>query len=270
MIAVLRSRLGRLGKFLWSAWAGLAGLSLLAALWQFGHDAYGDFILPAPLATLQMTLDLLQQPQAWAIAFETARRALKGFILATLIGGTAGVIAGYSLATLRIARPILTVVLGVPPIAWVVLAMIWFGSTDGTIVTTVIVASMPIIFAGAAEGIATRDRGLDDMARAFGAGPIARLTTIGLRHLSAHFFPALILAVGMAFKVAVMAELLTSTGGIGSALAHARANLDMTMALAWILIAVMGLILVEYGLVHPIRSELERWREAAKPWGIKR
>lgn len=270
MIAATLDRFGRLGKFIWSGWAGLAGLSLLAALWQLGHDAYGDFILPAPLATFTTVFDLLGQPEAWQVALETARRALKGFLLAAFIGGTAGVIAGYSLATLRVVRPVLTVVLGVPPIAWVVLAMIWFGSTDGTIVTTVVVASMPIIFAGAAEGIATRDRGLDDMARAFGAGPIARMWTIGLRHLTAHFFPALILAVGMAFKVAVMAELLTSTGGIGGALAHARSNLDMTMALAWILIAVLALIVVEYGLVHPVRAELERWREAAKPWGVKR
>ena len=263
-------RLGRFGKFIWSGWAGLAGLSLLAALWQMGHDAYGDFILPAPMATFATVFELLGDPVALQIGFETARRALAGFLLAALIGGVSGLIAGYSLATLRVVKPVLTVILGVPPIAWVVLAMIWFGSTDGTIITTVIVASMPIVFAGAAEGIATRDRGLDDMARAFGAGPFMRMWTIGLRHLTAHFFPALILAVGMAFKVAVMAELLTSTGGIGGALAHARSNLDMTMALAWILITVLGLIIVEYALVHPVRSELERWREAAKPWGVKR
>lgn len=270
MITATLDRFGRFGKFIWSGWAGLAGLSLLAALWQMGHDIYGDFILPAPLATFSTVISLLQDPEAIEISLKTAGRALKGFFLAALIGGTTGVIAGYSLATLRVVRPVLTVVLGVPPIAWVVLAMIWFGSTDGTIVTTVIVASMPIIFAGAAEGIATRDRGLDDMARAFGAGPIMRVWTIGLRHLSAHFFPALILAVGMAFKVAVMAELLTSTGGIGGALAHARSNLDMTVALAWILIAIIALIIVEYAMIHPVRAELERWREAAKPWGVKR
>ena len=50
---MLTDRLGRLGLFLWSGWAGLAALSLLAALWQIGHEAYGDFILPAPAATLR-------------------------------------------------------------------------------------------------------------------------------------------------------------------------------------------------------------------------
>lgn len=41
-------------------------------------------------------------------------------------------------------------------------------------------------------------------------------------------------------------------------------------ALAWVLIAVAGLILVEHALVHPVRAEFERWRDAARPWGVKR
>lgn len=263
-------RLGRLGRFLWSGWAGLAGLALFAALWQAGHEQYGSFILPAPLATFEAVLAQLSDPAVWQIASVTIVRAVEGFVVAGLIGAVGGLIAGYSAATLRLARPVLTVLLGVPPIAWIVLAMIWFGSTDGTVITTVIVASAPLVFIGAAEGAVSRDRGLDDMARAFGAGPIRRLTTLGLRHIAGYLFPALTIALGTAFKVAVMAELLANTGGIGGALAMARATLDVTQALAWVLIAVIALIGVEYGLVHPVRAEFERWREAARPWGIKR
>jgi NitT/TauT family transport system permease protein len=270
MRAALRHRLGRLGRFVWSGWAGLAALALLAAVWQVGHEAYGGFILPAPLATLAAAANLLELPAAWATAFQTALRAVEGFARAAAIGAAAGLAAGYSPAALRLARPLITVLLGVPPIAWIVLAMIWFGSTDGTVITTVVVAATPLVFVGAAEGVVTRDRGLDDMARAFGASPVARLATLGLRHVSAHLFPALAVALGTAFKVAVMAELLANVGGVGGALASARANLDVEAALAWVLIAVAALIAVEYGLIHPVRAELERWRDAARPWGVRR
>lgn len=270
MSAALLDRVGRLGSFLWSGWAGVAGLALLAALWQVGHEAYGDFILPAPLATLEAAIDLLARAETWLVAGTTTARALQGFALAAGIGCALGLAAGYSAAAFRLARPLVTVALGVPPIAWIVLAMIWFGSTDGTVVATVIVAATPLVFVGAAQGVVTRDRGLDDMARAFGAGPVARLATLGLRHVAAHLFPALAVALGTAFKVAVMAELLANVGGVGGALATARANLDVAVALAWVLIAVAALICVEYGLVHPVRAELERWRDAAKPWGVKR
>jgi len=74
----------------------------------------------------------------------------------------------------------------------------------------------------------------------------------------------------MAFKVAVMAELLANAGGIGGALADARVQLDIAQALAWVMVAVMLLIAVEYTLVQPVRGELERWRRALQPWGVKR
>lgn len=263
-------RLGRTGRFLWSAWSGLAALCLLAALWQVGHETYGDFILPAPLATVQAALDALARPQTWDIARLTIGRSLQGFVAASLAGALAGLAAGYSAATLRLARPLVTVLLGVPPIAWIVLAMIWFGSTDGTVAVTIMVAASPVVFVGVAEGVMSRDRGLDAMARAFGANAWRRLTTLSLRHVAAHLFPALVLALGVAFKVAVMAELLANVGGIGGELARSRANLDIAAALAWILIAVAALIAVEYGVMHPVRAEFERWRAAAQPWGVKR
>jgi len=269
-MGTLGHRAGRVGRFAWSGWAGLAALCLLCALWQRGHEAYGDFILPAPLATLRAVLQLASDAANWSTAATTAARALEGFLFASLAGTSTGMIAGYSAATLRLARPLVTVLLGVPPIAWIVLAMIWFGSTSGMVVTTVVIAALPVAFVGAAEGIMTRDRGLDDMARAFGAGWWTRFSTLALRHVSAHVFPALVLALGTAFKVAVMAEVLANAGGIGGGLARARSNLDVSEALAWVLIAVGALIAVEYGLIRPVHAELERWREAAQPWGIKR
>lgn len=269
-MGALADRLGRSARFLWSAWSGLAALSLLAALWQLGHETYGDFILPAPVATVEAAYQALSRPETWDIASLTTWRALKGFAVASLAGAAFGLAAGYFPAVLRISRPLVTVLLGVPPIAWIVLAMIWFGSTDGTVVTTILVAAAPLVFVGVAEGVVTRDRGLDDMARAFGANAVTRLATLGLRHVAAHLFPALVIALGMAFKVAVMAELLANVGGIGGELARSRSNLDVAGALAWILISVGALIAVEYGIVHPIRSEFERWRAAAQPWGVKR
>ncbi|AMN47940.1 ABC transporter permease [Steroidobacter denitrificans] len=266
----LLGRLGRCGLFLWSGWAGLTALCLLAALWQLGHEAYGDFILPSPAVTLATVADLLSRPDTWELTRLTVGRALKGFVFAALAGGITGLVAGYSPAALRLARPLITVLLGVPPIAWIVLAMIWFGASDGTVAFTILVAASPLVFVSVAEGIMSRDRGLDAMARAFGAGAFKRLTSLSLRHVAAHLFPALVLTLGTAFKVAVMAELLANVGGIGGELARSRANLDVAGALAWILISVAALIAVEYGIVHPVRAEFERWRAVTEPWGVKR
>jgi len=33
---------------------------------------------------------------------------------------------------------------------------------------------------------------------------------------------------------------------------------------------VVALLVVEYGLIRPFQGEVERWRRAAQPWGVKR
>lgn len=263
-------RVGRVLAFLWSGWAGLAALCLLAAMWQAGHEAYGPFILTSPLETLAEVAIIAKDPSAWVIAGLTLQRAVSGFLLVAGAGTLLGIAAGYSPATLRLTQPLITVLLGVPPIAWIVLAMIWFGGSDATVRTVIVVTALPVVFLGAARGITTRDHLLDRMAQAFGAGRVRRFLTIGLRQTTTALFPALTLALGTSFKVAVMAELLANAGGIGGALADARINLDISEALAWVVIAVSLLLVVEYALVQPVKSEIDKWRYAARSWGVKR
>ncbi len=261
---------GWTGRYLWSAWAGAAGLFCLAAAWQAGHELYGSFILPAPLETLHAVATVVAEPGFARAAEETVLRAAAGFALAAGIGTAAGVAAGYSFAAMRLLRPIVTVLLGVPPIAWIVLALIWFGATGGSAVMTVVVASLPISFVGGLEGVATRDRALDAMARSFGAGPWQRFRTVTAPHLVSYLFPAWTTTAGSAWKVTVMAELLSNAGGLGGELATARVLFDIPRAMALIVVVVAFALFTEYALLHPMRDRLERWRGAGLPWGMRR
>ncbi|TDR85362.1 ABC transporter permease [Enterovirga rhinocerotis] len=258
-----------LGRYLWSGWAGLAGLCCVLAAWQVGHEVYGSFILPSPLETLAALVALMQEPAFLAAARETAWRAFAGFGLAVGLGTLAGAVAGYSFAAMRLMRPVVTFILGVPPIAWIVLALIWFGPTGGSAVVTVAVASLPVSFAGALEGVATRDRALDAMARSFGAGWWLRFRTVTLPHLVSYLFPAWTTTAGSAWKVTVMAELLANAGGIGGELAIARSLFDIPRVMAIVVAVVLFALATEYGLIQPVRDRLEAWRKAGQPWGVR-
>jgi NitT/TauT family transport system permease protein len=88
-----------------------------------------------------------------------------------------------------------------------------------------------------------------------------KLFDLYLPHVVSYLFPAWITALGTSWKVVVMAELLSSSDGVGAALAVSRSHLDTAATLAWIG-AVVGLLLaVEYLLLEPIKREVERWRE---------
>ena len=263
-MALLRNWLLGIPRYLWGGWGAIASLLLLVALWEALAAAYGPLVLPTPLQTAHMLGQWMAQGgELWPALAVTARRAFVGLALAVLSGSLLGVAAGMSMTASMMARPWVTVLLGTPPIAWLVLAMLWFGASDGTPVFTVFVAAFPVIFIGALQGTRTLDNQLYGMAAAFRLPRRMMLTDVYLPHVVSYLFPAWIAALGTAWKVVVMAELLASQDGVGAALAVSRSHLDTAATMAWI-VALVGLLLaVEYLLLEPIKREVERWREHA-------
>ncbi|QNP58327.1 ABC transporter permease [Paenacidovorax monticola] len=251
-----------LPAYLWSGWGAAASLLLFAALWEWGAGFYGPLILPDPLTTFATLAALVRSGAAWPELAATARRALAGLLLAATVGSALGLLAGLSMTAAMMARPWVTLLLGMPPIAWLVLAMLWFGAGDGTPVFTVFVACLPVVFMGALQGTRTLDHPLKDMARAYRLPWRMRLLDVYLPHVAAYLFPAWITALGSSWKVAVMAELLATSDGVGAALAVARSHLDTSASLAWISAVVGSLLALEYALLEPVKRELERWRGA--------
>lgn len=250
--------------YLWSGWGALASLLLFVAAWELISLTYGPLILPDPGAAFGRLLTLFEKGSAWAELAVTARRAMSGLALSIVIGSVLGLLAGLSMTASMMARPVVTVLLGTPPIAWLVLAMIWFGANDGTSIFTVLVACFPVIFSGALQGTRTLDHHLKDMANVFRLPWHMRLTDLYLPHVASYLFPAWINALGNSWRVVVMAELLSSADGIGAALAVSRSQLDMETTLAWIAAVVLALLAVEYLLLEPVKREVERWRNTER------
>jgi len=247
-------------RYLWSGWGAMASIFLFIALWEFGHYIYGDLILPAPKETFFRLAVMLSSEDVWQDVQITLQRALWGFFISVFIGSSLGFLAGLFATASIMSRPIVTILMGMPPIAWIVLAMIWFGMGDSTVVFTVIVASFPIVFIGALQGTRTLENHLKEMADSFNTPLLMKLTDIYFPHIFSYIFPSWIAALGMSWKIVVMAELLASSDGIGYRLAVARGLLDTESALALVLMLVGSLLLIEYLLMEPIKREVEQWR----------
>ena len=262
-MALLRNWLLGIPRYLWGGWGAIASLLLLVALWEALAAAYGPLVLPTPMQTAQMLAQWMAQGgELWPALAVTARRAFIGLALAVLAGSLLGVAAGVSMTASMMARPWVTVLLGTPPIAWLVLAMLWFGSGDGTPVFTVFIACLPVVFVGGMQGARTLERHWRDLARAYRLPWRMRVFDLYLPHVVSYLFPAWIVALGSSWKVVVMAELLSSDTGVGAQLATSRAQLDMAATLAWIGAVVLVLLALEYLLLEPIKREIERWRDS--------
>lgn len=251
------------GNYLWSGWGSLASLFIFLAIWELTAQSLGSLILPTPREAFATLGQLLQDGSARDDILITARRALLGFGLALILGSLLGLLAGISMTASMMARPLVTLLVGMPPIAWLILALLWFGAGDGTPVFTVFIACFPIIFVGAMQGTRTLDGQLKEVARMFQLPLSMKFTDVYLPHIVSYLFPAWITALGTSWKVVVMAELLSTTDGIGAALAVTRSHLDTAASMAWIVALVGSLLAVEYLLLEPIKRRVESWREFA-------
>lgn len=259
----LRSVLRGLPAYAWSGWGAAASLLIALAAWEAVSVVTGPLVLPDPRAAFAALADLVARGEAWRELAITTRRALAGFALSLAAGSALGLAAGLSATASTMARPIVTVLMGTPPIAWLVLALLWFGAGDGTPVFTVFIASFPIVFVGALQGARTLDNQLRSMADAFRLPFRMRLLDVTLPHVASYLFPAWITALGMSWKVVVMAELLATQDGGGAALAVTRSHLDTAATLAWIVALLAVLLAAEYLVLEPLKREVERWRDGA-------
>ncbi|PIE16926.1 MAG: ABC transporter permease [Rhodobacterales bacterium] len=224
--------------YLWSGWGPVSSVLLFVALWEFGHQVYGTLILPSPIQTMQAFVQIYDEGVMLPAAMITAKRAMFGFFVAIGVGSVLGIAAGLSMTASRAMRPIVTIALGVPPITWVVLALMWFGMGGGSAVFTVVVTTLPITFAGAMMGTRTLDNGLHDMARTYHTPFLMMLWDVYLPHVLSYLFPAWI------------------TG---------RIAMDTPGTLA-LLVCVLGMLMaVEYLLLEPIQRQLEPWRNTDGP-----
>ncbi len=249
-------------RYLWSGWGAMASLFLFLALWDLGNQINGSLTLPSPQETFVSLWQMAQTPSLWEDVQVTVRRALTGFVISVLLGSALGMLAGTFATASMMSRPIITVMMGVPPIAWIVLALIWFGMTDLSVIFTVVIASFPIVFVGALQGARTLEGDLNDMSNSFQTPAWMKLTDLYFPHMFSYIFPAWISSLGMSWKIVVMAELLSTPNGIGAALAVARAHFDSAAAMALVLIMVILLLLIEYLLLEPIKREVEQWRNS--------
>ncbi len=255
---IRQSRWQQMFSYLWGGFAAASGIFMLCAVWHYAALALGDLVLPQPLAVFRRVYAMLHHLEDSEILI-SLYRALTALSMAIVLGMGSGILAGTSKTLNLLLRPLITVLLGMPPIVWVVLALFWFGISETGIVFTIVITVMPLTFAAAVRGMMTVDEDLREMLTAYQLSWFEQVKQLYLPHLLNYLLPAAIVAVGTGVKITVMAELLGSSSGIGSKISDARTMLDTQEVLAYVVIILAIIMLIEYLILEPIRILLTPW-----------
>ncbi|MFC2305216.1 MAG: ABC transporter permease, partial [Cardiobacterium hominis] len=163
----------RISDYLWGIFPALASLFAAVALWQYGHAHLGAMLIPAPDVVFARAVNILANASERQNVILTLYRASIGISLALTIGISAGLIAGSSRTLSLLTRPIITVLLGTPPIIWVVLAIFWYNMGSTSVIFTVTITTLPLVFAAAQMSVMTLPTPLSEMLSSYRV-PLAR------------------------------------------------------------------------------------------------
>ena len=127
----------------------------------------------------------------------TMRRVLTGSVYAFIIGFPIGMIMGYSPKMLQIMSPFINSLRQVPIMAWVPLAIVWFGIGDGPTVFLIAFSGIFTIILNTVAGVQDISKDFYNAARSMGAGTLSIIKDIVVPGSLPGVLTCVRLAIGM-------------------------------------------------------------------------
>lgn len=210
------------------------GLVVVALLgWWLLARRLPEFILPNPVAVARRLVDLFITREFLAHTLASTWRVLVSVVAALLIGGALAFIADRMPVLEAVVNERIKPVLNsFPSIGWAILAAIWFPPGDFGVIFVETAILIPFCLINIGEGLRNIDRELLEMGRSFTRHRARILWRLTLPLLVPYVLAALRIAYGIAWKIALVSELLGAPSGLGYLMLRAQTAADSTTFLA--------------------------------------
>lgn len=236
------------GRDLWFSWLGVLVVLLLwqaVATWQVINPA----IFPGPLtvvrdAVSQVPLDRLLGHVGLSLA-----RIGQGFAIGGTLGIVIGVAAGWYRWLGNIVRTPIELLRPIPPLAWIPLALIWFGLGESSKVFIIFLGAFFPVVTNAYKGMTSIDPDLMRAAQTMGLSGWRLLLRVALPAALPDIATGVRVGWSLSFGSLVAAEILAANQGLGFMIMNAR-------ELGQISVIIYGIILI--GLLNLLTDLLIR------------
>jgi len=242
-------------------WPPVLLLALLIAVWWLVVVQSASVIFPTPGQVVMGTLELVADGTLWGHIGSSLMRVGAGFFMAAILAVPLGLWMGRVDGAYTTLNPVFQILRPISPIAWIPLAILWFGVGNASPIFLIFIAAVFPMIVQTAAGVHTIEKRYLRAAENFGA-PRAKL----LRQV---IFPAVLpdlivgmrISLGVAWLVVVAAEMIALRSGLGYLIMDSRNagnRYDLVIA-GMIIIGLIGLLLD--GLMRLLEGlKSVRWR----------
>ncbi len=226
-----------IGRWAWS----ITGIVLFLGVWTIAARHLGNSVLlPAPSAVVTGFFELMRDGTLVADVASSMKRVIGGFLIASIIAVPLALLMSFSRPIDLLVSPIVTFLRPIPPIAWIPIAILWFGIGDPpSYFITSLAAFFPIFINSYAGGHAVRPEHIH-AARSLGAGPRALFARIYLPSAMPMIAAGLRIGLGQSWMAVVTAELIAAHSGLGYMIQANRLALETGLVLVGM--CVIGLL----------------------------
>ncbi|WP_346354749.1 ABC transporter permease [Azotosporobacter soli] len=246
-----------------TSWKRVVIPAFIFLLWQ-GICVAGlvkPVLLPAPTQVAAEAAGMLQNGELITHLGVSMVRVLEGFALAALLGIGLGMGLGvfpllFELmdGTIQLLRPI-------PPIAWLPMAILWFGIEEGSKVFIITLGAFFPIFINVLDGIRQTDQKYVELSKVLEVPRGKFIRKVVIPGALPFILSGLRIGLGYAWMCVVAAELSAGMKGIGFMLTDARSLAQTDKVFVGMLsIGVVGKIMDS--ALRMLEAKLIKWRGA--------
>ena len=248
----------RLGREVGPPLAGIVGLIVV---WWIAAELTSSASLPTPAVVWSAFLRGMSDGTIPEAAVKTLIRLVFSFAMAISIGTLIGVGLALNEFARRSIRPIIVALQITPFIAWLPLAVVWFGATERAVVFVTIVGAFPSMTLATMSAMRQVPPLLKRAGRTLGAEGWPLYRHVIFPAALPGYIAGLQQAWGFAWKALMAAELIvTAAGAVGLGQLLARSQDDVPTLLAALGVIVVIGVFVDYLVFNRLDRRVRRRR----------
>jgi len=213
--------------------------------WEGAVRLSGSDLFPRPIEVARGIVELVEKGLLFKYIVASLFRVTWGFFLAVLLGVPFGLLLGWFGWAFQAFNPMIQVLRPISPIAWIPVAILWFGVSDAAPVFLIFLASLFPIMVSATAAVQNMQLVYLRAARNFGLTRMQLFRRVILPATLPQIITGVRIALGVAWLVVVAAEMIAVNSGLGFLIIDARnagKRYDLVVA-GMVMIGLIGLVL---------------------------
>ena len=226
-------------------WPSVVVLAVVVGLWWLAVVLTHSVIFPTPGKVVLGTLELARDGTIWEHIGASLFRVGAGFLLAVLFAIPLGLWMGWVHGAYVTLNPLFQILRPISPIAWIPIAILWFGVGNASPIYLIFIASVFPMIVQTTSGVHTIEKRYLRAAENFGVTRKKLFLQVVFPAALPQIIVGMRIGLGVAWLVVVAAEMIALRSGLGYLIMDSRnaGNRYELVVAGMIIIGLIGLLL---------------------------